>query len=146
MRVDAVGNKFELAAGTLHYQKLALPGLLLVGLVLRLWHIDGALWYDEAFSAWLAGLPVGQLIEAARGDVHPPTYYLLLAAVTRLTGHSEAALRLPSVLAGLGTIYMVFRLARSLGLSERAALLAGAICTLSPFAIYYSQEPGPTAC
>jgi uncharacterized membrane protein len=119
--------------------------ILLLGLGLRLWRIDAALWYDEAFSAWLARLPLVNLIEAALGDVHPPLYYLILAGVTHLVGHSEAALRLPSLLAGLGLIWLVYRLASALGQSRETALVAALLCAISPFQVYYSQEARPYA-
>jgi len=124
---------------------LALALILLLGLGLRLWRIDAALWYDEAFSAWLARLPLTSLVEAALGDVHPPLYYLILAGVTRLAGHSEAALRLPSLLAGLGLIWLVYRLASALGQSRNTALVAALLCVISPFQVYYSQEARPYA-
>jgi len=104
---------------------------------LRLWHIDAALWYDEAFSAWLAQLPLRSLILATVGDVHPPGYYLLLWAINGILGHSEAVLRLPSLLAGLGLVLVVCRLSHTLDISP----WPGAIITaLAPFQIYYSQE------
>ena len=118
--------------------------ILLLGLGLRLWRIDAALWYDEAFSAWLARLPLTSLVEAALGDVHPPLYYLILAGVT-WPGHSEAALRLPSLLAGLGLIWLVYRLALALGQSRNTALVAALLCAISPFQVYYSQEARPYA-
>jgi hypothetical protein len=119
---------------------LVLPGLLVVGLGLRLLHLDAALWYDEAFSAWLAELPLRSLVAATLGDVHPPGYYLLLWLVNRVLGHSEAALRLPSVGAGVGLVYAIFALGRALGVDKRAVWLATGITAFSPFQIYYSQE------
>lgn len=122
-----------------------LAAVLILGLGLRLWGLNSALWYDEAFSAWLARLPLSNLIEATLGDVHPPLYYLILAGVTRLVGHSEAALRLPSLLAGLALIWLVYRLSRSLGHSEATAHTAALLCAIAPFQVYYSQEARPYA-
>jgi len=120
--------------------RLAWPALLLAGLGVRLPGLYAALWYDEAFSAWLAQLPLINLIEATITDVHPPGYYLLLWAINQIAGHSEPVLRLPSLLAGLGLIYVVFRLAQALELPERTAWLAAIITAASPFQVYYSQE------
>ena len=114
--------------------------LAVTALGLRLWRLDAALWYDEAFSAWLAQLPLDRLTAATLGDVHPPGYYLLLWAVYRVLGGSEAMLRLPSVLAGLGLIYLVSRIGRRLDLPRVAVWLAAGITAFSPFQIYYSQE------
>jgi uncharacterized membrane protein len=114
--------------------------LALAALGLRLWRLDAALWYDEAFSAWLAQLPLERLLTATLGDVHPPTYYLLLWAVQRVLGDSEAVLRLPSVLAGLGLVYLAARIGHRLGLPSAAVWLAVGLTAFSPFQIYYSQE------
>lgn len=113
---------------------------MLLAMVLRLWQFDAELWYDEAFSAWLAQLPLRRILAATAGDVHPPGYYLLLGAVYRLLGGSEIALRLPSLIAGLLLIYVVARIGLTLGLSPKAVWLAAGITALSPFQIHYSQE------
>lgn len=115
---------------------------LMIGLAvgLRLWRIDAALWYDEAFTAWLVGLPLPQLLAATLGDVHPPGYYLLVWGVAQLLGSGEIALRLPSLLAGLGLIIVVYHLAMAMDLSDQTTWLATGITALVPFQIYYSQE------
>lgn len=107
---------------------------------LRLWHLNGALWYDEAYSAWLAALPLPRLLAATLADVHPPGYYLLLWALNSIMGNTEIVLRLPSLLAGLGLIAVVHYLGIALGLPARAVWLATAITALAPFQVYYSQE------
>jgi len=50
--------------------------------LLRLWLavLPEPLWYDEAFSAAVARLPVDRMIAATAGDVHPPGYYVALKA------------------------------------------------------------------
>ena len=116
------------------------PFLLALALAVRLNGLSATFWYDEVFSAWLSRLPLASLWAATLGDVHPPGYYLLLWLISRAVGHSEALLRVPSVLAGLALIYVIHRLALSLGLSHRAAVLAAVITAFSPFQIYYSQE------
>ena len=116
------------------------PLLLLVASFLRVWQITAALWYDEAFSALLAGLPVANIIQAAAGDVHPPTYYLLLAAVGSVAGTGELAMRLPSLLAGLLLIPAVYRLALAVGAPTNTARAAAIITALAPFQIHYSIE------
>lgn len=107
---------------------------------LRLWHLNSALWYDEAYSAWLARLDLPHLWAATLGDVHPPGYYLLLWAITKLLGYSEIVLRLPSVLAGLALIFVVYRLGAALARPGPAAIAAAVITAFAPFQVYYSQE------
>jgi len=126
-------------------REIALIVIMIVGLVLRLWQLDTALWYDEAFSAWLAQLPLERLIEATLGDVHPPGYYLILAGVERLLGPDEIALRLPSLMAGWLLIPTVYALGGSLRLDERAVWTATVLTALAPFQIHYSTEARPYA-
>ena len=116
------------------------PVALAAGLFFRLWRLDASLWYDEIFTTWLAGLPAGRLVDATLGDVHPPLYYLFISAWGKLFGLSEVAVRLPSVLAGMGLIWVVWRLGHSLKLDEGAIRLATLITLFAPFQVHYSQE------
>ncbi len=64
-----------------------------------------SLWFDEASSWWMATRFGGiELLDRCAANVHPPLYYLLLAGWTAIWGDSPFALRLLSVLAGLGTV------------------------------------------
>ena len=107
---------------------------------MRLPDIAAPLWYDEVFSVRLAMLPVDRLLNATAGDVHPPGYYLLLRGWCLLFSNSEFALRVPSMLAGLALIYLVYRLASALSLTRPACIGASVITALAPFQVYYSQE------
>lgn len=112
-----------------------------IGIGLRMQQVMGALWYDEAFSAWLATLPrLDMLIEATAADAHPPAYYMLLWIVNQIGGHSEIALRFPSYLAGLAVCLLAGQLAISLGWRPDVAILTIALLMLSPQQIYYSTE------
>lgn len=121
-------------------RRWALPLLLLAGLFLRLWQINGAFWYDEAFSARLAKMPPENILTATFFDVHPPAYYLLLWFVGQWAGYSEWVLRLPSVAVGVLLIWLVYRLGLSLGLAPPVVLLAAALTALAPFQVYYGAE------
>lgn len=65
-----------------------------------------------------------------------PLYYLLAKASLTL-GDTEQALRLPSFLAGIATIFVAFGLVRRAH-SNTAGLVAAAIIAFSPFHIHYS--------
>lgn len=99
-----------------------------------------SLWYDETFSAEMAQLPLEKLLTAVLGDVHPPGWYLIEHFTTKFLGTSEAALRFPSYTAGIILVLLIYRLTRALKLDQPTALIAGAIVTLLPGAIYYSNE------
>jgi mannosyltransferase len=75
----------------------------------------------------------------AAADVHPLLYYTLLHVWMGLVGQSPQAVRALSVLAGVLTVAMVFRLAADL-FDRRVATLATLVTALAPFHIQYSQE------
>lgn len=118
------------------------PGLLvLISLATRLPSLNSSpLWYDEIFSANLARAPMAAFWAAVRGDVHPPGYYLLLRPIAFLFGTSEWAMRLPSLLASVGCVVLLYGLARALRLGPRAALWAGMLAALLPGPLYFSSE------
>jgi 4-amino-4-deoxy-L-arabinose transferase-like glycosyltransferase len=71
-------------------------------------------------------------------EITPPLYFLLAKLTTQVSLTTEM-LRLPSLLAGVATIPLVYLVGvRTVG--RQAALLASALAALSPFLIYYSAE------
>lgn len=115
--------------------------VLLVGAVLRFYELGGpSLWNDE-LSSWRRSAydTVAKVIsKGSVEDVHPPGYYLLLHVVQRV-GDSEWLLRLPSALAGVGALVVIFLLGRRLW-SEREGLVAAALMAVMWAPIRYSQE------
>jgi len=118
-----------------------LVGLLtLVALAVRLVDLGSqGLWYDEAYSVFIARLPVAEAWRALVADgVHPPLYYFLLRGVV-LLGDSEFALRLPSAIAGALTVPLVFAIGRLL-VGPRAGLAAAGLLAIAPFHVWQSRE------
>ncbi len=114
--------------------------LTLAALAIRLVDLGKqGLWFDEAYSAFIARLPLVQAWQALVADgVHPPLYYALLRIVVHF-GDSEIALRLPSALAGALTIPVLYSLGKwSAG--RRAALAAAGMLALSPFHVWQSRD------
>lgn len=107
--------------------------IILAGLILRLINLNQSLWLDEAITALaVKNNSFTELItKFSPGDFHPPFYYLLLKFWTMFFGYSEVALRLPSVIFGVLTIYFIYKIG-----GKKAAILMA----VNPLAIYYSQE------
>jgi len=103
-----------------------LPGLaILFGGLIRTVDIAGpSLWFDEGFTAWIAQLPLLNLLDAVAVDTSPPLYYLVIKAWTAGFGISEASLRGLSAACGMGTIALTWLLARRVLRDDRAASLA----------------------
>ena len=101
---------------------------------------EQSLWLDEGASYWFARLPAGALIAATfSSEPNPPLYYLLLHAWLGWAGASEYTLRFPSLLAGVLTIALLYRLGRDL-LSPPAVAAAAILAAVSPYLIWYAQE------
>lgn len=115
--------------------------ILLIAGALRFYRIDAqSFWNDEGNSARLAERSVDLILAGARGDIHPPGYYLALHYWRALFGASEAALRALSVLFSLVTVLFAFLAGRLLFRGVITGLVAAAFVALNPFQIYYAQE------
>lgn len=99
-----------------------------------------SLWFDEGWSWHLAKMPLSEMALTTAGDRSPPLYYALLHVWIALAGESEFAMRFISALADVATVALVVALARLLTRSRSAALAAGVLYALNPFAIWYAQE------
>ncbi|MFJ4442233.1 glycosyltransferase family 39 protein [Pseudomonas sp. NPDC089422] len=120
--------------------RIAVSLILGLSAAVRLYQLSGAvIWHDEGFSVMLSAMPPGQILFHTARDVHPPLYYLLLHYWIMAFGDSVIAVRSMSVLAGVATVAVGMLVARRLA-SLRAALLAGLLLALFPFAVRFSQE------
>jgi uncharacterized membrane protein len=118
---------------------LILAGLILVGLALRL-AVTRGIWLDEAISIHQARLSLHDLFRNLyNGDRQPPLYHLTLWLTIRAFGHSEFAVRLPSLIAGTLVIPVLYELGREL-YDRRTGLIAAAFAAVSPVLIWYAQE------
>jgi 4-amino-4-deoxy-L-arabinose transferase-like glycosyltransferase len=100
-----------------------------------------SLFIDEVFSWNASRHGLSGVGEAVRGaEVTPPLYYVLLHFWLALTGASgEAALRLPSALAGIGFVGAVCWFGTVVD-NRRTGLTAAALAAISPLALQYAQE------
>jgi len=119
--------------------------ILILGLVLRLVNINQSLWLDESVQALTSQAPFMNLFMELRGDFHPPLYHLLMWAWVHLFGNEEFVMRLPSVLFGTATIYVVYLITRHLvnikgKVKNLLPLISALFLATAPFHIYYSQE------
>jgi 4-amino-4-deoxy-L-arabinose transferase-like glycosyltransferase len=116
-----------------------------VAAVLRLYQLGGeGLWFDEANTAVLAGLPVSRLLERITVDNQAPLYFLLVKAAMALLGSAEWAVRSVSAASGIALVWLAYDVGRRTA-SRRAAQLAAILVATSPMAIHYSQEARPYA-
>ena len=128
--------------------------ILTLAFILRLVNLNQSLWLDEAIQAmaiWQNSLK-DLFLSYFPGDFNPPLGYLISWVTVRISGFSEIALRLPSVIFGVLNVWLVYLLADKvqpwgmpkldlfeISFSELSALLLAT----APLHIYYSQESRP---
>jgi 4-amino-4-deoxy-L-arabinose transferase-like glycosyltransferase len=121
--------------------------ILLLAFALRVFYLnDRGVWYDEAFAILFASRSFGEMLSGtltpiggAAADVHPLFYYFSLHAWLGLVGSSLFSARFYSVVYGVASIPLVYRLAREL-FGPRHAMITVAVISLAPFHLAYSQE------
>ena len=109
--------------------------ILLLSFFLRLINLNQSLWLDEALqfkSIYYFSLK-DLLTVYLPGDFNPPLSYLVNFFFSWIFGYSEIALRFPSVIFGVLTVWLVYKISRNK--TWPALLLA-----TSGLHIYYSQE------
>jgi mannosyltransferase len=119
---------------------MALACLVVLAAILRIGGLgQQSLWVDEAFSYQYAK-PDEPLRAADFFDnLHGPLHALVLHYWMKLAGHSEVAVRLPSVLASLGSLVAFWFYARR-AWSLRVAWAGALLLAVAPFHIWYAQE------
>lgn len=116
---------------------LILLAITILAAILRIYNLGAeSLWYDE----------VGSIDQATRDLVSlfskfhlSPLYFFLLRYWIRIFGVSEFTLRFLSVIFGIGSVCLIYKLGKIL-ISKRAGLFSSLILAISPFHIFYSQE------
>jgi hypothetical protein len=120
----------------------------LAGFGIRAWeHGAVGVWFDEAYHVALVREPtVGAMLDAILSNPpSDPLYALVLRGWVAVAGSGDAAIRLPSVLAGSLTIPAAAWLAREIDGRSWVVILAAAFVALSPYALEFSQEAAPYA-
>ena len=119
----------------------------IAGVVLRFVPRTG-MWLDEALTANIASLPLGEIGDALRVDGHPPLYYVLANLWMEIGGDSDGWIRaLPGLISvlSLPLAYLAgARLASRAGAGplgvRRTALIALSLMALVPYGVRYAGE------
>lgn len=117
--------------------------LMAVGAALRLYDLGKqSLWVDEGYTAYLARFTpaeyVSNVLHTVR-NVLPPLYFAVLHYWTAVFGRSEASLRMPSVVAGVVAIPLLYSfVARTFG--RLAGVFGAAVLTVNVFQVRQSQD------
>ncbi len=119
---------------------LAIAGLLLVGLALRLIQLDAGLWFDEIKTqVRYVTQPIGWIV-ATYDDQNQHLLYSALARVASVSlGEGPFALRLPAVLFGVASLWAAYRFGIQIA-GRTEAMLAAALLTVSYHHVWFSQN------
>lgn len=127
-------RKFDWVGGLLIVAAMAV----VFGLSLWIGHSQ-SVWFDEAYSVYVAQQDWGRLIHLTIADVHPPLYYILLKSWMFIFGHGDLAWRSLSALCGALAAGVGLKLvARVFG--KRALWFAWPFVVLAPFFLRYAFE------
>lgn len=116
-------------------------GVAVIAAGIRFYKLDDrSLWLDEIFTSEAAFLSTpGQVIAFTQADIDQvPLFYMFTWLLGRW-GDSAFLLRLPSAAAGTLMVLAVYLLGRRL-FGVRFGLVAAAVATVMPYAVWYSQE------
>lgn len=120
-----------------------------VGLGVRLWGLDDRiLSHPENFAPgidmpdWVSRpverTTLGGVLVGTLADGHPPLYFIAMLPWVKAFGVGLTALRLPSVLLGVASIWVLYLIGRR-ERDPRPACLAAALLALHGFHVYWSQ-------
>ncbi|HPT39195.1 MAG TPA: glycosyltransferase family 39 protein [Candidatus Omnitrophota bacterium] len=118
-------------------KSIFLLGLILLGGIgLRLYELGSHdLWFDEVCTSYRAA----DLVRYLFLDMNPPLYYVFVHFWTNFFGNSEFQLRFTSVIFGVASIFVLYKLGKLL-LDKQTGLISAFLLSISPIHIWYSQE------
>lgn len=114
--------------------------LTVVGLVLRMFRLNTDLWFDEILMVLdFIRQPFGEMLTSFPSKNQHLLYSILAHISAQWFGESAWAVRLPSVIFGVGSIWALFLVGRHI-FDRRVALLSCTLLTLSYHHIWFSQN------
>lgn len=114
--------------------------IVLLGLFLRLYGLNAeGIWLDEGVSIARGSSNLSGVLSGRVADPSPPFYYLLLHLWMKLFGYSEISARLPSVIFGVLSVLLLYRLGKVF-INRKTGRTAALLLAISPLHIYFSGE------
>ncbi len=116
--------------------------LLLAAFALRCWRLGApSLWYDEAYTWWVATqVSPQQSIASSLREIIPPFTYFLWRGWAAVAGTSEFALRAPSALLSIVGIAAAARIVWRLTRQRRGVIAALALFAIAPPLLWAARE------
>ena len=119
--------------------------IMLVAAVLRLWHLGQVPFMHDEFSAFTR-LHYDSFLDLIRDgvapDAHPAGVQVFLYYWVKIVGWNALWVKLPFVLMGIGSVYLIYIIGRQ-WFNRMVGLLSAAFFAVSEFTIFYSQLARP---
>jgi hypothetical protein len=136
--------RLAINSNNINQQYFILGSLMLIGLLLRLPSLRLGVWRDES-STYFNALPADlhEVINTViYSELNPPGFYLIMHQWMHWFGAEDVIFKLPAFIFGILLIPATYALG-SLISSRTIGVIAAAVTTFAPEAIYYSQEARP---
>lgn len=117
--------------------------IIVLSFLLRVYDLGGeSIWYDEGASVYSSKTPISTII--SKSNIVPSfvLYYTTLHFWIQLFGYSEFSVRFLSVIFGVLSVYVIYKLGE-LVFDTNIGLLSAFILAISSYHIRYSQEARP---
>ena len=124
---------------------ILLAVIMLVAAVLRLWKLGQVPFMHDEFSALLRTRFDNFhdfIQQGIMPDSHPIGVEAFLWLWVRIFGWSEVWVKLPFVLMGIGSVYLIYNIGRQ-WFNRKVGLLSAAFFAVSQFTVFYSQLARP---
>lgn len=120
--------------------RLILFLILCVAILLRVYNLTAKpIWYDEADSVACAQKPLSYILTQPRTFNYKILYFLILKSWINIFGPWDYPVRFLSVILGILSVYMIFKLACIL-YNSKTALLSAFLFSISAFHVCHSQQ------
>lgn len=132
---------------------LAITAIVFLASVVRLVRLDTlppSLYWEEVALGYDAysivetgkdyhGNPYPLVAFPSFGDYKPSLYFYITAISMAILGPTDYAIRLPSALAGIIAVGLLYLISKKLGFSKKVSMLASFILSIMPMAIQFSR-------
>lgn len=109
--------------------------------MLRIPHLSGSFWLDEAAQALEIVRPLSQQLQII-DDFQPPLLHLILHFAQYISRTEEWLRTIGALIPGIITIFYSFKIAKKI-FNNNVALISSLLLATSQFHIFYSQELRP---
>jgi 4-amino-4-deoxy-L-arabinose transferase-like glycosyltransferase len=133
----SIENIKSLISASRYFQTLIV--LTIIGFFLRFYNLGyNSLWLDEATTYSTSVKSIVEIWQVSPGEFSPPLFFWV-EHIMLMVGNNEFILRFIPALLGVLTIPLFYVIGKEF-LDRNTGIIAAAVCAISPFLIYYSQE------